>query len=101
MTAKNNVATTERPNSVKMFFTIFEKGSCQAQTGDNQVNKFDADERQDDAPEAVNQQVDAQDLHRAERAEFDAAQSQRYQRDDDERVENHRAQNRAVRAMQV
>ena len=62
---------------------------------------FDADERDDDAAEAVDEQVALQNGQRADGLEFHAAQRQRNQRDDDERVENDGAQDGAVRAVQV
>ena len=61
------------------------------QASDNDVNKFDADERHNYAAAAVNQQVAPQNFRRAERPEFHAAQRQWNQGDDDEGVENDRA----------
>ena len=59
------------------------------------VDRLDANERNDDAADAVDEQVALQDFGRAERAEFHAAQRQRNERDDDERIENDGAQNRS------
>ena len=56
--------------------------------GDDDVDDFDADERNDDAAQAVDEQVALQNGQRADRLELHAAQRQRNQRDDDERVEN-------------
>ena len=54
------------------------------------INGLDADERNDDAAEAVDEQVALQNGERADGLELHAAQRQRNQRDDDERVENDR-----------
>src|SRR5580704_10053604 len=53
--------------------------SSEMQTGDHEINHFDPDERDDDAANAVNQQVAPQNFRRAERLEFHAAQRQRNQ----------------------
>ena len=65
------------------------------------IDEFDADERNDDAAEAVDEQVALQNGERADRLVRHAAQRQRNQRDDDERVENDGAQDRAGRAVQA
>ena len=54
-----------------------------------------------DAAQAINEQVALQNRERADGLEFHAAQRQRNQRDDDQRVENDGAQDRAGRAVQV
>ena len=66
-----------------------------------EIDELDADERNDDAAQAVDEQVALQNGERADRFVGDAAQRQRNQRDDDERVENDGAQNRARRAVQA
>src|ERR1700746_863252 len=55
---------------------------------DEQVDQLDADEGHDDAADAVEQQVAPKDRRRADWAIRDAAQRQRYQRDDDQRIED-------------
>ena len=55
---------------------------------DDEIDQLDADERRDDAAEPVDQQVPAQERGRADRAVADAAQRQRDQDRDDERVED-------------
>ena len=58
---------------------------------DQEVDQFDADERNDDAAEAVDEQIALQDGERAHRLVSYAAQRQRDERDDNERVKNHGA----------
>ena len=52
--------------------------------GDDEIDDLDADERHDDAAEAVDEQVALQNRERADGPEFHAAQRQRNQRDDDQ-----------------
>ena len=67
---------------------------------DDQIDRLDADERRDDAAEAVNEQIPAQQGRRPKRAIADAAQRERHERDDDQCVEDHRGQNRGLRRFQ-
>ena len=73
------------------FFHLLGQVKC----GDDQVDQLDSDKRNDETAEAVDEQVALQDGERAHRFVSDAAQRQRNQRDDDERVENDGAQDRA------
>src|SRR5580704_8525895 len=73
----------------------------QMQGGDDHIDRLDADERNDDAPDAVDHQVAAQQRAGADGAIGHALQSQRNQRDDDQRVEDDRRQDRALRARQM
>ena len=75
---------------------VFSSGEVQG--GDHEVDGLDADERNDDAAEAVDQQVAPQQRAGADRPIGDALQRQRDQRDDDQRVEDDRRQDRALRA---
>ena len=71
-------------------FEFFQHGGLllsQVQPDQYQVDGLDADERHDQAAEAVDQQVAIQDGGGAERAVGNAFQRQRDQRDDDQRVE--------------
>src|ERR1700739_4629106 len=95
MMAKKIVATIERPVSAINVFINFESMN-HVQAHDNHVYDLDADEWQDDAPDAIDQQVTPQNGCRALRAEFHAAQRQRNQGDDDKRIENDSAQYGAV-----
>ena len=69
--------------------------------GDDEIDEFDPNEWNNDAAETVDEQVALEDGERAHRFVSDAAQRQRNQRDDDKRVENHGAQDRARRAVQM
>ena len=65
--------------------------------GDDEIDELDADERNDDAAEAIDEQIALENREGAHRLVGDAAQRQRNQRDDDERVENDGAENGAGR----
>ena len=67
----------------------------------DQVDQLDPDEGQDHAAEAVDQQVAPQKRRRADRAILDAAQGERDERRDDQRVEDDRGDDRALRRAQV
>src|ERR1700755_3442969 len=75
--------------------------SDEVQGGDDEVDRLDADERDDDAADAVDEKVTAQQRAGADGAVGDAFQRQRDQRDNDERVEDDRRQNRALRAREI
>src|SRR5215468_10645318 len=67
---------------------------------DDEVDELDPDERDDQPAEAVYPQVPAQQRARRGRRVPDAAQRQRDQRDDDQRVEYDRRRDRGRRAVQ-
>ena len=67
----------------------------------DEIDELDADERHDDATEAIDEQVALQDGEGAHRFVGHAAQGQRNQRDDDERVENDGAEDGAGGTVQV
>src|SRR6478735_3804191 len=67
---------------------------------DDEVDQLDADERRDDAAEAVDVEVAAQQLRRAARGVAHASQRKRNERDDDDSVEDHGGQDRRLRAVQ-
>src|SRR5947207_3146510 len=73
----------------------------QFEGGDDDVDGLDANEWNDDAADAIDEQVALQSGECANGRVFYAAQCQRDQGDDDERVENHRAQNGAGRTVQA
>ena len=66
----------------------------------DEIDELDADKRHDDAAETIDEEVALEDGQRAHRFVGDAAQRQRNQRDDDERVENDGAKDRAGRTVQ-
>src|SRR6185312_9077940 len=68
---------------------------------DDEVDELDPDERDDQAADAVDPQVPAEQRLRGGRTVADAAQRQRDQRDDDQRVEDDRRGDRRLRAAQV
>ena len=73
----------------------------QVKRGDDQIDQFDPDKRNDETAEAVDQQVALQNGERAHRFVSHAAQRQRNKCDDDERVENDGAEDRAGGGAQV
>ena len=72
--------------------------SRQADGRDDQVDELDADERGDDAAQAVDQQVAPQQVGGRRGPVGDAAQRQRDQGDDDQRVEDDGGEDRALSA---
>src|SRR5882672_4006662 len=72
----------------------------EVESGDEDVNELDADEWNEDTAEAVDKQIALQGGQRADRRVFYAPQGERDQRNDDEGVENDRAQNGAGRTVQ-
>src|SRR5271163_2240037 len=69
--------------------------------GNQDVDDLDADERNDDAAEAVDGQVAAKQGRRADGAIGGAFQRERNQRDDDQRVEDDRREDRGLVRMQA
>src|SRR5580692_13051310 len=67
---------------------------------DDEVDYLDAGEREDEPADAVDPQVPAEHLAGRGRLVADAAQRERYQRGDDQRVEDDRRGDRRVRAVQ-
>src|SRR3984957_496376 len=70
------------------------------QRGENHIDDLDADEGHDDAAKTVEHHVLEQHAVRTLRLIPYAAQRQRNQRDDDERVEDDRRKDRALRRRQ-
>src|ERR1700755_1606598 len=75
--------------------------SGEMQGGDHEVDRLNADERNDDAADAVDQQVAPQQRTGADRPVRDALQGERDQRDDDQRVEDDGGEDRALRRRQL
>src|ERR1035441_6133576 len=71
------------------------------QGGDDEVDELDANERDDDPAQAVNEQVALKHGEGADGRVFDAAQGQGNQGDNNEGVENDGAQDGAGRAVQA
>src|SRR5262245_36923918 len=71
--------------------------SGQVQGGDQEVDRLDADERNDDAADTIDQEVAAKQRSGADRAVTHTFERQRDQRDDDQRVDDDRRENRALR----
>src|ERR1700737_1492987 len=68
---------------------------------DDHVNQLDANERNDDSAQAVDQQVVTQQRGGAHGAVLYACQSQRNQGDDDQGIENYGRQYRRARSLEV
>ncbi len=63
----------------------------EVESGDDDIDGLDANERNDDSADAIDEQVALQDFGRAERTEFHPLKRQRNKEDDDNRVEDDRA----------
>src|SRR5688572_18932700 len=74
--------------------------SDESKDDEKQVEQLDAHEGHDQAAEPVDEQVAAQHGRGGSRTVGDAAERQRDERDDDERVEDHARQNRRLRRVQ-
>src|SRR5215831_16148151 len=66
-------------------------------SGHHEVDRLDAEERNDDAADSVDQKVEPQQSGGADWAIAHALQRQRNERDDDQRVEDDRGQDGALR----
>src|SRR6202167_4379777 len=95
----STVRTAVATRAVMNGFT--EKTSREMERGDHDVDSLDADEWNNHAAEAVNEKIAGQNCGRTDRTVRHAAQRQRNQRDDDQRVENNRRQDRALRRRQM
>ena len=73
----------------------------QMQGGDGEVDRLDADKGNDDATEAVDQQITAQQGCGADGAISYAFQRQRNQRDDDQCIEDDRRKDCTLRACEA
>src|SRR5579862_3109604 len=98
MSPKSTVVASVYQIEIRRFFFIC--ASRPTNVGNDQVDYLDTDERSDDAADAVYEQVPTQQRGGAERPITHSAQSQRHERDDDERVENDRGKNRGLRRLQ-
>src|SRR5213075_2031566 len=80
-----------------MWLFMRARSSGQPRRVQQEVDGLDADERDDHAAQTVQQEIAPQDAPRAERAILNALQREWNQRDDDQRVEDDRGENRALR----
>jgi hypothetical protein len=72
MAAKKIADTIERRDLAKVFFMVFKCWLHEMQPGNDDVNGLDADERNDNAPQAVHEQVALQNGQRADGRKLDA-----------------------------
>src|SRR5215472_1196288 len=77
------------------------QSSRKADGGHEHVDELDADERDDNAAKAVDQKIAPQDAGGTHWTIGHAPQCQRNERDDDERVEDDRREDGALRSRQV
>src|ERR1019366_3246755 len=100
-------AETEEDFGSEVFSALFAASafnlsvSDEVQGVDEDVDELDPDKRNHDAAEAVEEEVAAQDGGGADRTVSHSAQGERDKRDDDERVENDRAEDGAQRRSEV
>src|ERR1700736_6770176 len=95
--ARINVAKTAPRISEKSAFIKLNE----VESGNDEIDELDSDERHDDPAKAVDEQVALENRERAHRFVGHAAQGQRNQRDDDERVKDDGAKNGASGAVEV
>src|ERR1700735_5035363 len=69
--------------------------------GDDNVDRLDADEGQDQAAQAIDEEIAPEQGRGADRPVSDALQRQGNERNDDERVEDDRGQDRRLRRCQA
>src|SRR3979409_2798430 len=79
----------------------FSSPSGKVQDDQQDVDDLDANERRDDSSRAIDDEMVTQQTRRADGAVLDAPQRQRNERDDDERVEDDGAHDRALRRREV
>ena len=94
----------KRTTSTKRGADIFPHdglSSGETQGHDDEVDGLDADKRKHDAAQAVDQQIAAQERGRADRTIVDTLQRQRNERDDDQRIEDDRRQDGALRRVRA
>src|SRR6266850_1995586 len=85
------VVTKVNHRAIRKFFFI--SSSNNPKVGQHYVDKLDSEKWGDDSADSVDQQVALQQSRRTQRPIAHAAESERNQSDDDQRVENHRGQN--------
>ena len=73
----------------------------EVQGGDQDVDHLDADKGNDDAAEPIDQQIAPEQRTRADGPIGDALQGKRNERDDDQRIEDDRRQDGALRRRQI
>src|SRR5437867_12826213 len=88
-TPRRTVVTTVISAAIVRFRPTFISSSRQLQRCHDDVDRLDADEGDDDAADAVDEEVAPEQRVRAQRPTCDAAERQRDQRDDDHGVEDH------------
>src|SRR5580704_615328 len=91
------VMSTER----RRWAMIIWRPSVGVEGYEDEIDELDEDEGDDDAAHPVDPYVAAQDGRRRRRAEPHPAQRQGNQRHDDQGVEDHRREDRALRAVEL
>ena len=77
-----------------------EISSSEVKRGDDNVDRFDADEGQNEAADAIDKQISSEKRCRPHRPVGDSFQGERDQRNDDQRIEDDGRQNRRLRRRQ-
>src|SRR5215470_17836524 len=97
MAVRNRVIRMAGRISENIVYAFFWVASGEVQRRDEDVDRLDPDEGDDDAADTVDQEISPQDRRRADGTELHAAERERDQGDDDQRVEDDRRQDRAPR----
>src|SRR4051812_7896571 len=87
--------------SFDISFLLRPSTSSQVQGGDQKVDRLDADERNDDATQPIDQEIAPKQRTGTDRAITHAFERQRDERNDDERVEDDGGEDGALRRRQV
>src|SRR2546426_10065683 len=96
----STVVTTVMSTAIKRLRAMFIFAVLdQPERRDDRVDDLDPDKWHDNAADAINEQISAEKGFRAHRAVRDAPQRQGHQRDDDDRIEDHRGQNGRLRRL--
>src|SRR5256885_4358798 len=73
----------------------------EVQRANYQVDQFNSGERRDNAAEAINKKIPAQQSGRTERAVANSPQREWNERDDNQRIENHGGKNGGLRRREM
>src|SRR5215468_2098172 len=96
-TARTKVTKMDARSSEIKFFIILNE----LQRGNDDIDDFDSNERNDDSAETINEQVALQNRQRPDGLIHHASESERNQGDNNQSIENHRTENGTGRSLQM
>src|SRR6266478_9264572 len=95
------VSATMNTIAGRSSFSMTSVSSGEVEGADNQVDGLDADERNDDSADAVDEQIASHERGGTDRTIAHPFERQRNKRDNDQRVEDDGGENRALRRRQA